>query len=152
MVVPMSAPSPNSFEGVAQKMIGAIVEWWKQQPEAIAAALVGSYARREARSDSDIDLILLSRNPDFLLEDTSWVRQFGSPSSVSSENWGDVTSVRVRYPDCEVEFGLAAAAWASDPADPGVGRVVRQGIRILHDPDRILGARVERILATPPVG
>ena len=148
----MSPASPDPSNRVARNMIEAVVEWWKEHPGAIAAALVGSYARDEARSDSDIDLVLLSENPDLLLEDTSWVRQFGSPSSVSREDWGDVTSVRVRYPDCEMEFGLAGAAWASDPADPGVGRVVRQGIRILHDPEGILGARVERILATPPEG
>jgi len=148
----MSAASPESFERVARRMIEAVIEWWKGYPGAIAAALVGSYARGNPSANSDIDLILLSENPKLLLEETSWVRQFGSPSSVSSEDWGDVTSVRVRYPDCEVEFGLAGAAWASDPADPGVGRVVRQGIRILHDPEGILGARVERILATPPEG
>jgi hypothetical protein len=148
MEVPMSDDSQESFERAARGMIGAVVEWWRRQPGAVAAALVGSYARGEATSESDIDLILLCEDPGALLEDTGWVRQFGAARSVTSEGWGNVTSVRVRYPGCEVEFGLADAGWASDPGDPGVGRVVRHGIRIEHDPSGVLAARVERILAS----
>ncbi len=39
----------------------------------------------------------------------------------------------------EVEIGFAHPAWAEvDSLDPGTQRVVADGCRILHDPDRLL--------------
>ena len=39
----------------------------------------------------------------------------------------------------EVEVGIAEPSWAAtDPVDPGTRRVVTDGLRILHDPDRRL--------------
>ncbi len=38
-----------------------------------------------------------------------------------------------------LEIGFARPAWAKvDPLDPGTRRVVADGCRILHDPDRLL--------------
>ena len=40
-------------------------------------ALVGSQARGTARVDSDIDLVLLTTDPDSFRADTTWVAQNG---------------------------------------------------------------------------
>ncbi len=136
----------------AQALIDAVTLWWRACPGVRAAALVGSHARGEARPDSDIDLVLLCQTPLDYLEDTSWVRRFGEPDAMRRETWGDVESLRVWYPNFEVEFGLTSLAWASDPSDAGVQQVIQQGIRILHDEDGVLAARVARVLAIPPEG
>lgn len=135
-----------------QSLIDAVALWWRHCPGAVAAALVGSFARGDARPDSDIDFVLLCRDPLAFLEDTTWVREFGEPAAMCREAWGDVVSLRVRYADFEVEFGLTSPAWASDADDPGVQQVIRQGIRILHDQEGTLAARVERIRTNPPTG
>ena len=46
-------------------------EWARLQPEILAVALVGSYARNEARADSDVDLILICTRPPKYLADRS---------------------------------------------------------------------------------
>ena len=45
------------------------VRWASAQLDVQAIALVGSYARGEARDDSDIDLVLLTDQPQNYLED-----------------------------------------------------------------------------------
>ena len=136
----------------AQALIDAVTLWWRSCPGARGAALVGSHARGEARPNSDIDFVLLCQTPLDYLEDTSWVRRFGEPDAMRRETWGDVESLRVWYPDFEVEYGLTSLAWASDSRDPGVQQVIRQGIHILYDEDGVLAARVARVLAIPPEG
>jgi hypothetical protein len=130
-------------------MIEAVVRWWQQRPGAVAAALVGSHARNEARPGSDVDFVLLCRDVQVYLDDTGWLSLFGKPGAVVREAWGDVTSLRVWYPEREVEFGLTSPGWASDPADPGTRSVIQRGIRILYDPEGLLAARVQLILASP---
>lgn len=50
-------------------------------------------------------------------------------------------SRRVHYREGpEVEFGLTSPAWAHLPLDAGTVRVVRDGFRVLHDPDGLLAA------------
>lgn len=47
----------------------SVIEWAKNEPDLMALALVGSYARGEASPESDVDLILLLRNPKEHLKD-----------------------------------------------------------------------------------
>jgi predicted nucleotidyltransferase len=98
--------------------------------------LVGSYARGAQRIDSDIDLILLSDDPEALiLQRGIWIQRFGAPVEVALENWGDLSSVRVEYPDMEIEFGISGLKWISSPLDPGTERVLKDGYRVIADKD-----------------
>jgi hypothetical protein len=101
----------------------------------VGAALVGSHARGEARPDSDVDLMIITTEPQRYVEDDSWVGVFGCVETVTVERWGAVTSLRVHYEGGpEVELGITTPEWAStDPVDPGTERVVRDGIRPLLD-------------------
>ena len=114
--------------------IKTITKWAKSQEKIQALALVGSYARKQARPDSDIDFLFMCQNTDILLNDISWINQFGKVEKSSREEWGIVTSLRVLYQDGkELEFGIAPLSWADLPADPGTRRVVSDGILILKD-------------------
>jgi hypothetical protein len=117
-----------------QPMHDRVVSWAESVPEVRAIALVGSWARGEARADSDVDLIVLALSPETLVSDTSWTAFVGPSTLVTVEEWGAISSVRVRYANGqEVEFGIGSVAWAeTSPVDPGTRRVVGHGFLPLH--------------------
>lgn len=113
----------------------------------MGAALIGSHARGEARPDSDVDLMIVTSSPRRYMEDHEWMSAFGSPETVAVEQWGAVTSLRVRFErGPEVELGITAPEWLrTDPVDPGTAEVVRAGCRILFDRDGLLGRLVSHL-------
>ncbi|MDY7041032.1 MAG: nucleotidyltransferase domain-containing protein [Chloroflexota bacterium] len=112
----------------------AVTQWASAQPDIIALALVGSYARGKATESSDIDLVILTSNPGRYLDEPGWIKCFGQVEKQQVEDWGMVTSLRVWYADGrEVEFGLTTPAWAAHPIDEGTRRVVADGIKVLFE-------------------
>jgi predicted nucleotidyltransferase len=110
--------------------------WSEVREDVRAVVVVGSVARGDARTDSDVDVVLLTNRPARYLEDVGWISDFGPARRVELEHYGKVTSVRAVYGnDLEVEFAIAAADWASTPLDPGTEAVARNGIVILFDRD-----------------
>lgn len=117
----------------------AVADWVKQRHDISALALVGSRARGNATNSSDVDLVILSRQPAEVLRDEDWTRLFGDVVTSSRDHYGVMTSIRVLYTNgIEAEFAIATESWASIPLDPGTRRVVSDGMQILHDPDRLL--------------
>jgi predicted nucleotidyltransferase len=117
-----------------------VTAWAASQPAVSGVALVGSYARGEARADSDIDLVLLCTDPGRFLTDTSWLYLFGAVERCQTEDWGLVRSLRVHYRESfEVEFGITSRVWAALPIDPGTQHVVAHGMRPLMDREGLLG-------------
>ena len=111
----------------------------------MAVALVGSWARGAGRAGSDVDLVVLAREPGRLLSEGSWFGVFGSGATlVRSGDFGVIQERRLRRPDgleVEVEVGIGGLGWATaEPADVGSLRVAREGMRVLHDPHRLLHA------------
>ena len=113
--------------------------WAQSQPDVLAAALVGSYARGTASPSSDVDLVILARDPQTYLSDQAWVNRFGEPLRSQMEDYGRLTSLRVWYQSgLEVEFGLTGADWAARPLDAGTRRVIEDGLRILFERQPLL--------------
>ncbi|MDQ3982108.1 MAG: nucleotidyltransferase domain-containing protein [Actinomycetota bacterium] len=129
------------------KLVDAFLEWAKPRADVVGVALVGSHARGSATAGSDIDLLLVTTDPAAYVSHTRWTRELGAVGSISTEEWGAVTSVRVSYVDGpEVEFGVTSPAWTTvDPVDPGTARVVRGGFRILFDPTGSLELLAEAV-------
>lgn len=122
-----------------QHLLDAVVAWARAHPDVAGVGLAGSHARGTARASSDVDLVVLVADPAALLGDDAWLARFGDVASVADEDWGAVQSRRVHYrAGPEVEFGLASPAWAQLPIDAGTAQVVRDGFRVLHDPDGLL--------------
>jgi predicted nucleotidyltransferase len=118
-----------------------VIEWAKNEPELLALALVGSHARGEASPESDVDLILLLRNPEEYLNDRDWISEFGRPGSIVQEDWGKVTSLCVLYSDGkEVEYGLTNLEWGSDP------QVIGNGLIVLYEKDDHLSNKLKLFL------
>lgn len=119
--------------------------WASGQPGIGAMALVGSHARGQARSDSDIDIVLMLRDPASFLSNTSWVQAMGEPLRLETRELGRVTSLRVWYAAGEeVEYVLVGQDWAEVPSDEGDWRVISAGIRVLYEAGIGLSQRVEQ--------
>jgi hypothetical protein len=128
----------------------SVIEWAKNEPDLMALAFVGSYARGEASPESDVDLILLLRNPKEYLNDRDWISEFGEPRHIVQEEWGKVTSLRVLYADgLEVEYGLSNLEWGSDPSDEGDAQVIGNGLIVLYEKDGHLSNKLKPFLKSP---
>jgi uncharacterized protein len=127
--------------GPIDHFLDALMKWAVEERGILAVAAVGSHARRTARPDSDVDVIVIVDDPaKYLKTSTAWIERFGPVLSVSDEDWGLVQSKRVQYADrTEVEFGFTIRRWASiNPVDPGTMEVVSDGIRVLYDRETLL--------------
>jgi hypothetical protein len=81
--------------------------------------------------------VILSERPHEILNDLTWIKQFGTVVRKEIEHWGRLDSVRVWYDDgLEVEFGVTTVEWASIP-DEGTLAVLNKGFRVLHDRDAL---------------
>jgi uncharacterized protein len=68
--------------------LDSLRDWAAHQPTIAGVALVGSYARGEARPDSDIDVVLLCEEPHAFVAHTSWIHSFGAVERCLTEDWG----------------------------------------------------------------
>jgi predicted nucleotidyltransferase len=117
-------------------LLSGVKEWAAHRPDIAGILLVGSYARGTPRTDSDVDLVILTAEPERYLDSISFARNFGLVVKWEKEDWGRVTSLRVWYQDgLEVEYGIARPDWASQPLDAGTRRVVSDGVQIIFDRD-----------------
>jgi hypothetical protein len=135
------------------RFLTALVEWAETRDAITGLLLVGSHARGQARPDSDVDVVILVRDPERYLADVTFVQRFGSATRIEREDWGRVTSLRAWYADgLEVEFSLTDPGWAALPPDPGTAQVVSDGARILFDRDAALAALLAAVPPAAPPG
>jgi predicted nucleotidyltransferase len=121
------------------EFINKFSDWAQTQPDVAALALVGSYARNTATETSDIDLVMITGQPDKYLTDLSWIRHFGQVNRYQIEDYGKLTSVRVWYKDgSEIEYGITDKSWAALPLDAGTREVIEGGMRIIFEKENIL--------------
>ena len=121
--------------------LDTFITWASDQPDVQGIALVGSYARGEARIDSDVDLVLLTDQPSKYLDDIQWIERFGTAEKHQTEDYGKLTSLRVWYQDgapAEVEYGITTPDWAAIPLNPGTQEVMRGGIIVLFERGMLL--------------
>ena len=125
--------------------LAQVVNWAKVDPNILGVVLVGSYARGEAGPESDVDLVIITETPAALLANTEWTGAFGEALESTSEDWGKVQSVRVRYETGpEIEFGITGRDWLSEPLDSGTAGVLRDGAEILFERVDYVSARFQR--------
>lgn len=114
----------------------SVRRWAAARPDIAAVLLVGSWARGEAGSGSDVDLVILAEAPGRLLADQGWLDEMGAVISVHEEDWGRVQSLRVTYASGrEVEYGLTDRNWLAEPLDPGTAAVLSGGFKMVFQRD-----------------
>jgi uncharacterized protein len=98
------------------QIIQAITSWAAEQPSVQGVALVGSYARGMARTDSDQDIVVLTRAPQMFRDETAWCgKAVGAQVRTwQDEDYGQLWSRRLwlEYDGSEIEIGFASPSWA----------------------------------------
>lgn len=121
------------------------VAWASSRSDILGVALVGSFARNAATESSDVDLVILACDPQAYLNNQGWVHQFGEPSRLQTEDYGELTSLRVWYADGgEIEYGLTSENWAAVSLDEGTRRVIAGGMRVLFERGPILSRHLPK--------
>jgi predicted nucleotidyltransferase len=121
-------------------VIERLTAYATSRDEVRGLVLVGSWARRAARMDSDVDVVVLAAEPAALPAEV-WLDLLAAGRVVRRQWWGPLDEIRVALPSgLEVEVGIVPLSWAAtDPVDPGTRRVISDGHRVLYDPDGLLG-------------
>lgn len=119
--------------------IEKVKEWAINEPFIEAIILVGSYVRGTQNVDSDIDLVILTSNKQYYIDNTQILSTFGLIDRSNIEFYGECTSIRIWYKSgLEVEFGMVPLTWINLPLDYGTERVLSAGYKILVDKKRML--------------
>ncbi|MER7013522.1 nucleotidyltransferase domain-containing protein [Saccharopolyspora sp. NPDC000359] len=135
----------------ADRVVAELGEWADTCPDVQALALVGSYARPPGAEtdESDVDIIVVTSDPDRYTGSTGHLPQVLVLPLLRAEQWGPVAERRLRHAatGLVVELNLTTPRWAAtDPeVDGGTRRVVRDGLRVLRDPEGLLARLVEAV-------
>ncbi|RZT14774.1 hypothetical protein EV649_5552 [Kribbella sp. VKM Ac-2569] len=123
----------------AEAAISGITAWAQVQTDVQGLALVGSYAYGRPRMASDVDIVLVPADKDRHISGMEWARSIDRrPRLIRCQDWGPLTERRVRLSSgLVVELGVVTEEWLSTPLDPGTAKVLRDGCRILHDPESL---------------
>ena len=116
----------------AQTLIELLRNFVEPCDELRGLGVVGSWARGNPRPGSDLDLIVLARDPTRWRRRQSWLRtlQFSQCGLAycghRTATYGAVWSAHIDHtPVARLELTLAAESWAGiDPIDSGTRRVV----------------------------
>jgi predicted nucleotidyltransferase len=113
-------------------------EWSQQQTHIKGVAIVGSFARGDFHSNSDVDLTIISTNKNLTLEIIKNDFSFGNIESSTLEEWGILTSLRIFYDNgLEVEYGVVTDQWVKEPLDEGTKNVVKNGFKVVTEKEDI---------------
>ena len=139
-----------------EEIITTIERWAISHSLILSMALVGSWARNEANSHSDIDLMFLTSEPKLFFDDVHWFKNISwhkfnlEINDYYDRTYGIVRSRHLCFQNGKrVEFSFGYPNWANtNPIDPGTLKVVSSGIKIISDRDRLLENLVNAIALT----
>ena len=137
----------------ADAILSAVTAWAMKREDIRALALAGSWARGDAREDSDVDLLVLTEQADDYRHRREWLTEIAFAEAgcrvLTSEDasYGLVWSRHVRLlPAADVELTFAPCSWArTDPIDAGTRSIVTDAFRAILDKDRLLAALVDAV-------
>ena len=123
-----------------QSIVRQIVQWATIQADVRGVVVIGSWATKAARMDSDVDIVVLAAGSASLNPDP-WLRLL-SGRLFRQQNWGPLREIRLARPSgLEVELGIVPPSWAkTDPVDTGTFQVINAGHHVAYDPDGALAA------------
>ncbi|TDO44466.1 hypothetical protein EV651_1349 [Kribbella sp. VKM Ac-2571] len=131
----------------AEAAINGITAWAQLQTDARGLALIGSYAYGRPRMASDVDIVLVTANRERHISGMEWAGSIDRrPRLIRCQEWGPLTERRARLSSgLVVELGVVTGEWLSAPLDPGTAKVLRDGCRVLHDPENLFGRALREV-------
>lgn len=129
----------SSREPKVRELLDDLVARCSQRADVRAVALVGSWARDDARYDSDVDVVLLTTDRDRYLATDDWALALGA-KVIATRQRGVLTERRVLMATgVQVDFGVVDLSWAATaPLDEGTAKVARDGLIPIYDPNCLL--------------
>ncbi len=127
------------------KRFAYLAVWAAGRSDVRGLAVFGSYARGDAGPESDVDIKVLTDDPDRFRAGHDWLREIAFESgiaTVTAVDKGDWLQVVARLEDgLEMEFSISAPDWAgTDPVSPGAAFVLSKGLKPLYDPDKLFAS------------
>ena len=117
-----------------EEFISRIKEWAANESLVESIILVGSYVRGTQKSDSDIDVVIVTNNKQRYIQNPEIFNFYGEIEKINIEFYGECASIRVWYKNgLEVEYGMVTQTWVGIPLDVGTLRVLSDGYKILID-------------------
>ena len=133
-------------------IIQIVKTWAENEPEIHAAAVVGSWARKQARADSDLDLMLLTPQPELFFDNYSfqhlpWHTLELEITDYYDRIYGVVRSRHLCFSRGQrIEFSFGYRSWAdTEPIDLGTYRVISSGLKVIYDRKRLLANLIATI-------
>lgn len=136
-----------------ERLAAALRVWGADVADVRAIAVVGSFARGAPRPGSDLDLVLLCERPGRFGPWLADVPPLAPARFLYCRAWGPVMELRLRRRSgLHLDVGIAPLTWATvDPLDLGTARVLSDGVRVVHDPDRLLAVAADAAGSVPGV-
>ncbi|KYK36869.1 MAG: hypothetical protein AYK19_00830 [Theionarchaea archaeon DG-70-1] len=133
-----------------EKLIARFVTWAKSRDDIRAALIVGSRARDDPDEWADLDIIVVTTNPEHYLSRTDWIHNIGSPLLTFTEPTatGDERERRVLFEGMlDVDFAILPEQRAKQLLK-GIPPEIKaqladtfgRGIRVLLDKDGMVAA------------
>ena len=152
--------APSTYEDVLDRFL----VWAHSQPDVRAVMVVGSRARTDHPADafSDLDLVVVTTDPDRYLSETDWLEPLGIPwlTFLERQAVGEGLERRVLFEGAlDVDFvplaNEAVRQMALEGWPPEVATVLRRGFRLVLDKDDLLslltgGVPAPTLSSAPP--
>lgn len=118
-------------------------------PEIVGIAMFGSQIHGTARPDSDIDVLVLTPDISKHFENDSFVSGFGRFRYARREKWFSGETIRsfFREENGQIEYNFVNPEWADLPVNDEARRIIKDGMKILHDPHGILEKLQKAVLS-----
>ena len=142
-----------------EDVLDRLLAWARPRPDVRAVMVVGSRARTDHPADafSDLDLIVVTTNPDRYLSETDWLEPLGTPwlTFLERQAVGEGFERRVLFEGAiDVDFvplaNEAVRRMALEGWPPEVAAVLRRGFRLVLDKDDLLSMLTEGVPITSP--
>jgi len=118
-------------------------------PEIVGIAMFGSQIHDTARKNSDIDVLILTPDVEKHFVNDGFVSCFGSFRYARREKWFSGETIRSFYREehGQIEYNFVKPEWAALPANKEARRIIKDGMKIVHDPHGILEKLQNAVLA-----
>jgi hypothetical protein len=131
-----------------EQLLSALKAWSAGNKRVRGVALVGSWTSEErAHAEADADIVLVVDALDDFRSQSAWMAEIDwnaaglGPGHWSECDYAGACSRHLTFEDgAEIEVSFVPTQWASvEPVDPVTRRVAGNGMRVVHDPDGLLG-------------